>query len=51
MKTKVKILQNIFVYPYKTQVQITMVSMTLHNYIRRKSYDNVIFIKGDHMMI
>jgi len=33
------------VYPYKTQVQTVMTSMSLHNYIIRRSYDGVIFVK------
>ena len=32
-----------FAYPYKTQVQIIVASMTLHNYIRRKLQDDVTF--------
>jgi hypothetical protein len=35
-------------YPYKTQVEIIMASMALHNYIRRRSYDDVAFTKFDH---
>jgi len=34
-------------YPYKSQVQIIVVSMALHNYIRRKSQENVAFTKYD----
>jgi hypothetical protein len=29
------------VFPYKTQVQIVVASMALHNYIRRKSIEDV----------
>jgi len=35
------------VFPYKTQVQIIVVSMTLHNYIRRKSQEDIAFRKFD----
>ena len=31
------------VYPYKSQVQIVVVSMTPHNYIRRKSQEDFAF--------
>ena len=34
-------------YPYKTQVKIVVASMTLHNYIRRKSQDDIIFTEYD----
>jgi len=34
-------------YPYKSQVQIIVASMTLHNYIRRKSQEDVAFTKYD----
>jgi hypothetical protein len=30
-------------YPYKTYVEIVVASMTLHNYIRRISHDNIAF--------
>jgi len=30
-------------YPYKTQVEIVVASMALHNYIRRRSQDNAVF--------
>jgi len=36
-KQRWKILQNILAYPYKTQVEIVVASMALHNYIRRRS--------------
>jgi hypothetical protein len=35
-------------YPYKSQVQIVLISMTLHNYIRRKSEEDVAFTEYDH---
>jgi hypothetical protein len=34
-------------YPYKSQVQIVVASMTLHNYIRRKSQEDVVFTEYD----
>jgi hypothetical protein len=34
-------------YPYKSQVQIVVASMALHNYIRRKSQEDVAFIEYD----
>jgi hypothetical protein len=34
-------------YPYKTQVEIVVASMTLHNYIRRRSYDDTAFAEFD----
>jgi hypothetical protein len=34
-------------YPYKSQVQIVVASMTLHNYIRRKSQEDVAFTEYD----
>ena len=36
-----------YVYPYKTQVKIVVASMTLHNYIRRRSQDDMTFAKYD----
>ena len=42
-KQRWRILQNMHVYPYKTQVEIIVASMALHNYIRRRSHDNVAF--------
>jgi hypothetical protein len=36
-KQRWRILQNMPAYPYKSQMQIVLASMTLHNYIRRKS--------------
>ena len=36
-----RILPNMLAYPYKTQVEIVVASMTLHNYIRRRSHDDV----------
>jgi hypothetical protein len=35
-------------YPYKTQVEIVVVSMTLYNYIRRRSQDDEVFAEYDH---
>jgi hypothetical protein len=35
------------VFPYKTQVQIVVASMALHNYIRRKSIQDVAFNEFD----
>jgi len=40
-------LQNMPVFPYKTQVQIVVASMTLHNYIQRKSIQDVAFNEFD----
>ena len=34
-------------FPYKSQVKIVVASMTLHNYIRRKSGQDVSFNKFD----
>ena len=34
-------------YPYKSQVHIVVASMALHNYIRRKSQEDVAFIEYD----
>jgi hypothetical protein len=34
-------------YPYKTQIQIVVASMTLYNYIRRRTQDDVAFTKYD----
>jgi hypothetical protein len=34
-------------YPYKTQVEIVVASMALHNYIRRKSQDDAVFSEYD----
>jgi hypothetical protein len=34
-------------YPYKTQVEIVVASMTLHNYIRRRSQDDEVFAEYD----
>jgi hypothetical protein len=42
-----RILQNMSTYPYKTQVEIIVASMTLHNYIRRKSQDDAVFSEYD----
>ena len=35
-------------YPYKTQVEIVVTSMALHNYIRRSSQDDAVFSEYDH---
>ena len=37
-----------FAYLYKTQVEIIVTSMALHNYIRRESHDDEAFEKFDH---
>ena len=42
-KQRWRILQNMHVYPYKTQVEIVVASMALHNYIRRRSHDDIAF--------
>jgi hypothetical protein len=42
-KKRWRILQNMHAYPYKTQVEIVVASMALHNYIRRRSQDDVVF--------
>jgi hypothetical protein len=34
-------------YPYKTQVEIVVASMTLHNNIRRRSQDDEVFAEYD----
>ena len=34
-------------YPYKTQVAIVVASMALHNYIRRRSQDDAVFVEYD----
>jgi len=46
-KKRWRILQNMPVFPYKTQVQIVVASMALHNYIRRKSIQDVAFNEFD----
>jgi len=46
-KQRWKILQNMPAYPYKTQVEIVVASMALHNYIRRRSQDDAIFSEYD----
>jgi len=40
-------LQNMHVFPYKTQVQIVVALRVLHNYIRRKSIQDVAFNEFD----
>ena len=42
-----RILQNMLVYPYRTQVEIVVALMTLHNYIRRRSQDDAVFVEYD----
>jgi hypothetical protein len=37
-----------FAYPYKAQVKVIIASMTLHNYIRKKSQEDVAFIEYNH---
>ena len=37
-----------YAYQYKTQVEIAMSSITLHNYIRRRSHDDEVFVKFDY---
>jgi hypothetical protein len=34
-------------YPYETQIQIVVASMTLQNYIKRRSQNDVAFIEYD----
>jgi len=46
-KKRWRILQNMLMFPYKTQVQIVVASMTLHNYIIRKSIQDVAFNEFD----
>jgi len=40
-------LQNMHAYLYKMQVEIVVASMTLHNYIRRRSQDDAVFSEHD----
>ena len=46
-KQRWRILQNMPAYPYKSQVQIVVASMALHNYIRRKSQEDFAFTEYD----
>ena len=46
-KQRWRILQNMPAYPYKSQVKIVVASMALHNYIRRKSQEDVAFTEYD----
>ncbi|XP_052305353.1 protein ALP1-like [Populus trichocarpa] len=46
-KQRWRILQNMPAYPYKTQVEIVVASMALHNYIRRRSQDDAVFSEYD----
>lgn len=41
-------MQNMPAYPCKTQVEIVVTSMALHNYIRRSSQDDAVFSEYDH---
>jgi hypothetical protein len=34
-------------YPYKTQIEIAVASMTLYDYIKRRSQDDVVFTEYD----
>jgi len=34
-------------YPYKTQVEITVASMTLHDHTKRRLQDDVVFAEYD----
>ncbi|KAG5226857.1 protein ANTAGONIST OF HETEROCHROMATIN PROTEIN [Salix suchowensis] len=34
-------------YPYKTQVEIVVASIALHNYIRRRSQHDIVFVEYD----
>ena len=36
-----------YAYPYKTQVEIVVASMALHNDIRKRSKDDAVFSKYD----
>jgi len=40
-------LQNMSAYPYKTQVEIVVASMALHNNIRKSSQDDAVFSEYD----
>jgi hypothetical protein len=42
-KQRWRILQNMFAYQYKTQVEIVVASMAIHNYIRIRSHNDVAF--------
>jgi len=46
-KQRWRILQNMPTYPYKTQVEIVVASMTLYNYIRMRSQDDAVFSEYD----
>ena len=46
-KQRWRILQNMPAYPYKMQVEFVVASMALHNYIRRRSHDDVAFAEFD----
>jgi hypothetical protein len=37
-----------FAYLYKAQVKIIIASITLHNYIKKKYKNNVVFIEYNH---
>ena len=47
MEQRWTILQNMSAYPYKMQVEIVMALMTLYNYIRKRSHDDVTFVEFD----
>ena len=47
-KHKWRILQNIPAYQYKMQVEIEVASIALHNYIRRRSHNDIAFVEFDH---
>jgi len=36
-----------FVFPYKIRVYIVVVSIKIHNYIRNKSQEDVVYIESD----
>jgi len=42
-----RILQNMPSFPYEAQVQIVVASITLHDYIRRKSQEDIAFREFD----
>jgi hypothetical protein len=46
-KKRWQILQNMPSFPYKAQVQIVVASMTIHNYIRRTSLQDAVFMEFD----
>jgi hypothetical protein len=46
-KKRWRILQNMFAFPYKIRVYIVVVSIKIHNYIRNKSQEDVVYIESD----